>query len=50
MKTVMGELTDSTNRAQAFPFMSIVWAIGVSIAYGHSFTFQTSTEPTNLAR
>ncbi|KAF8220943.1 MFS general substrate transporter [Tricholoma matsutake] len=32
MKTVMGELTDSTNRAQAFPFMSIVWAIGVTIA------------------
>lgn len=50
MKTVMGELTDSTNRAQAFPFMSIVWAIGVSIAYGYPFTFQTSTEPTTVAR
>lgn len=47
MKTVMGELTDSTNRAQAFPFMSIVWAIGVTIAYEHLFQVSSSAEATD---
>jgi hypothetical protein len=28
MKTMMGELTDSTNMAQAFALFPIIWSIG----------------------
>ncbi|KAF8886148.1 major facilitator superfamily domain-containing protein [Infundibulicybe gibba] len=31
MKSAMGELTDSSNRAQAFSFMSITWAVGTTL-------------------
>ncbi|KAG2361529.1 major facilitator superfamily domain-containing protein [Suillus spraguei] len=31
MKTVMGELTDSTNMAQGFALLPMVWAIGSSV-------------------
>ena len=33
MKSVMGELTDSTNRAEAFSLMPVVWAFGVTFGY-----------------
>jgi len=33
MKSAMGELTDSTNRAEAFALMPVVWAAGASIGY-----------------
>jgi hypothetical protein len=32
-KSVIGELTDSTNRAQAFALMPMVWASGTTIGY-----------------
>jgi hypothetical protein len=28
MKTMMGELTDSTNMAQAFAMIPVVWSLG----------------------
>ena len=31
MKSVMGELTDSTNRAEGFSLMPVVWALGVTL-------------------
>ncbi|KAH7915289.1 MFS general substrate transporter [Hygrophoropsis aurantiaca] len=31
MKSMMGELTDSTNMAQAFAFIPIVWCVGATI-------------------
>lgn len=33
MKSVMGELTDSTNRAEGFSLMPVVWAAGSTIGY-----------------
>ena len=33
VKGMMGELTDSTNRAQASGLLPLVWAVGVTIAY-----------------
>lgn len=30
MKSAMGELTDPTNRAEAFALMPVVWAFGAS--------------------
>ena len=32
-KSMMGELTDSTNRAQASGLLPLVWAVGVTIGY-----------------
>lgn len=37
-KSAIGELADKTNVAQAFAFMPVVWAIGVTIAYVHVIT------------
>ncbi|KAF8150914.1 major facilitator superfamily transporter [Crassisporium funariophilum] len=31
MKSVMGELTDTTNRAEAYALMPVVWALGASM-------------------
>ena len=31
MKSVMGELTDSTNRAEGFALMPIVWGLGATV-------------------
>jgi MFS family permease len=31
MKSVMGELTDSTNRAEGFSFMPVVWGLGATL-------------------
>jgi hypothetical protein len=31
MKSVMGELTDSTNRAEAFALLPITWGIGATM-------------------
>ena len=31
MKSVMGEITDSTNAAQAFSFLPIAWSIGSTV-------------------
>ncbi|KAG6860740.1 hypothetical protein C0995_008004 [Termitomyces sp. Mi166 len=31
LKSVMGELTDSTNRAEGFAFMPVVWATGATL-------------------
>ena len=33
-KTMMGELTDSTNRAQVSGLFPLVWALGATIGYG----------------
>jgi len=33
MKSVMGELTDSTNRAEGFALMPVVWASGATLGY-----------------
>ena len=33
MKSVMGELTDSTNRAEGFSLMPVVWGFGATIGY-----------------
>lgn len=35
MKSVMGELTDSTNRAEGFSLMPVVWATGATLGYVH---------------
>ncbi|KAM6504174.1 Major facilitator superfamily domain containing protein [Amanita muscaria] len=32
LKTVMGELTDSTNRADGFAYISVGWSVGATIA------------------
>ena len=31
MKSAMGELTDQTNRADAFALMPVVWALGATL-------------------
>ena len=36
IKSVVGELTDPTNRAQAFGLIPLPWAIGASIGYAVS--------------
>jgi len=33
MKSVMGELTDSTNRAQGYALMPAVWGFGATIGF-----------------
>ena len=33
MKSMVGELTDSTNSAQAFALLPLTWAIGVTFGY-----------------
>ena len=33
MKSAMGELTDTTNRADAFALMPVVWAFGATMGY-----------------
>ena len=33
MKSVMGEITDSTNRAQGFSLMPVVWGFGATMGY-----------------
>jgi len=33
MKSVMGELTDSTNRAEGFALMPVVWGFGATVGY-----------------
>jgi len=33
MKSVMGELTDSTNRAEGFALVPVVWGFGATIGY-----------------
>ena len=33
MKSVMGELTDSTNRAEGFALMPVVWGLGATLGY-----------------
>ncbi|KAH7921308.1 MFS general substrate transporter [Leucogyrophana mollusca] len=37
MKSMMGELTDSTNMARGFSFMPIVWCVGATIGYRSPF-------------
>ena len=34
MKSTMGELTDHTNRADAFALMPALWAFGATMGYG----------------
>jgi hypothetical protein len=36
MKSVMGELTDSTNRAEAFALLPITWGIGATMGYRYT--------------
>jgi hypothetical protein len=36
MKSVMGELTDSTNRAEGFALMPVVWGLGATVGYVNS--------------
>ena len=33
MKSVIGELTDSTNRAQGFALLPAVWCLGATIGF-----------------
>jgi hypothetical protein len=35
LKSVLGEISDDTNVAQAFAFMPIVWCTGSTIGYVH---------------
>lgn len=37
MKSAIGELTDSTNRARGFSLIPIVWSAGSTIAYVVNF-------------
>ena len=39
MKSVMGEITDSTNRAQGFSLMPLVWGFGGTMGYGSAQVF-----------
>ena len=41
MKSTMGELTDSTNRAEGFSLMPFVWAVGATLGY-HILSFSIS--------
>lgn len=36
MKSLMGELTDPTNRAEAFALMPVTWSMGMSLGYVRS--------------
>lgn len=36
MKSVMGELTDTSNRAEGFSLMPVVWAFGCTLGYACS--------------
>lgn len=42
MKSVMGELTDSSNRAEGFSLMPVVWGFGATIGYVKNFLAQAS--------
>lgn len=33
MKSVMGELTDSTNRAEGFAMLPVPWGLGATMGY-----------------
>jgi len=33
MKSLMGELTDPTNRAEAFALLTVTWSMGMSLGY-----------------
>lgn len=35
MKSVIGELTDSSNRAEGFSMIPVVWAAGATMGYNH---------------
>jgi hypothetical protein len=39
MKSTMGELTDSTNRAEGFAMIPIVWAAGATLGYGLLYNY-----------
>ena len=41
MKSAIGELTDSTNRAEVFGLIPVVWAAGATLGY-HICRFSTS--------
>jgi hypothetical protein len=43
MKSVMGELTDSSNRAEGFSFMPVVWATGATLGYVELRIFSISS-------
>ena len=42
MKSVMGELTDSTNRAEGFALIPVVWGFGATVGYVIHDWFVTS--------
>jgi len=42
MKSAMGELTDTTNRADAFALMPVVWAFGATMGYVPKFRYGTN--------
>jgi len=37
MKSVMGELTDSSNRAEGFALLPVVWSAGGTLGYLKSY-------------
>ena len=45
LKSMLGEITDDTNAAQAFAFLPIVWSTGSTIGYvnphGRGYTYMT---------
>jgi MFS family permease len=47
MKSVMGELTDSTNRAEGFSLMPVVWGFGATIGYVSWQAFGITSVPIN---
>jgi hypothetical protein len=44
LQSMVGELTDSTNMAQAFGIMPVIWATGITIASVHVQNAQNSTD------
>jgi hypothetical protein len=47
MKSVMGELTDTTNRAQGFSLMPVVWGFGATMGYVLTQAFGITSNPVN---
>ena len=43
MKSVMGELTDPTNRAQGFSLMPVVWGFGATMGYVFTQVFEITS-------
>lgn len=47
MKSVMGELTDSTNRAEGLSLMPVVWGLGATMGYDSAQSFGITASVVN---